>query len=64
MLGQRACIGLPEVLGRNAVEGRDPVGGGPGLEKRIVGGWRESVVVSGIGRGLTNGRGRRDICHR
>ena len=51
VLGKRARIGLPEVLGRNAVEGRNPVGGGPGLEKRIGGG-RGAWVVSGIGRVL------------
>ena len=56
VLGQRARIGLPEMLGRDAVERRNPVGGGPGLEKRIVG--RRVWVVSVIGRGLTKWQGQ------
>ena len=51
VLGKRARIGLPKVLGRHAVEGWDPIRGGPGRQKRIGG-----------GRGLARGLGRFGHC--
>ena len=49
VLGKRARIGRAEMLGPDAVEGRNPVGGGPGGEeadfpRRRLGGW---VMVIG-----------------
>ena len=38
VLGERPGIGRAEVLGLDLREGRNPVGGRPGRQKRIVGG--------------------------